>query len=201
MGYKTTVAVMRSALPADLKLLAMIVGVLVRDQATGDRPAMTLFAQVNRLATLVGIHPHSVRRQLRKLEALGYLEAVERGGGRRRMGKQLVGMATVYRVRPERLPQHVLPNVGVGDTAHTPTSALVKGPDTPTSALGPYREVEDLNRNSPRTSVCKTTTTLSTASRESSSLSAPLVETATPCFDDRTTFGGTTHPLSVEEFL
>jgi hypothetical protein len=104
MGHHLTRRVWESALPAALKPLMALIAHLVRDDESRGRAAMTLFATVATLARYLGIDQRNVRRALCALLGAGVLEIVERGGGRRRFGKRVGGVATTYVVHPERLP-------------------------------------------------------------------------------------------------
>jgi len=106
MGFRAVGAVYASALPSRLRPLAALVAHLVRDVPRGDQPAGQLFASIGMLARCLGVRSERhVRRLLRELEERGVLEAIARGGGRRRYGKHVRGIRSVYRFHVERLPR------------------------------------------------------------------------------------------------
>ena len=177
MGYRVTEAVWRSALPAKLKPMAALVAHLVREKPQDDKPAMKLFAQVGALARRAGLHPKNVRRRLHELVEVGFLQVAELGGGRRRMGRKIVGVATVYTVHPERLPQHGLPNEAVSAPADTLTNPLGNDAPYPNESVRAIREIDLSEKNGNRKNVCKTAPTSS---------SHPAGDV--PAFDDLSVF-------------
>jgi DNA-binding transcriptional ArsR family regulator len=143
MGLRLVLAVWDSSLPARLKLIAALVATIVRDDPIpGGKPARTLFASVETIARKLGVTPKNARRHLRRLEKHGVLVKLEEGGGRRRFGRRLGGLATTYVFVPEALTEHPsnatqIEGVTPRETAATPSIAGVNPSATLPETGGP----------------------------------------------------------------
>jgi hypothetical protein len=105
MGYHVEKRVWESALPGRLKYVAARIAHIVREDPQDGKPAMQFFMQVGTLAHDLDMDRRSIQRALREMETIGFLAVVERGGGyRRTQDGRCYGVATLYEVRPGRLP-------------------------------------------------------------------------------------------------
>jgi hypothetical protein len=155
MGWRSTKAVWDSALPGSVKPMAAVIAGLVLDVEKGERPALTLFAQLATLAERRGVHLTAARKQVQALVRVGVLEVVTPGGGRRRFGagtkKRVAGVATCYRFHPEKLPAYPSENARESECGLPPENARESSPypseNTRESSAYPSENARALGRN------------------------------------------------------
>jgi hypothetical protein len=136
-------AVYSSALDGTLKPLAVLIAHLVLDDTGARRKqsqARTLYVSVERLARALGVRAATVRQHLRALVRLGVLSVLQPGGGRRRFGRRLAGVATTYQFHPGALPtaeETLSKSVGVARAATLPKNEGVSAPTLPKNGRVP----------------------------------------------------------------
>jgi hypothetical protein len=84
MGLKLQWGVLRSDLPRDLKLLAVVLALIANDDGSG------IYVRVKVPAEYLGLTRENVSRQLEDLAALGLLKEDRRGGRSRATQRHLV---------------------------------------------------------------------------------------------------------------
>jgi DNA-binding transcriptional ArsR family regulator len=100
-------AVYTSTLKGILKPIAAFIAFTVLDDRAAARrrqPARIFYLSIAAVSDALGARPKTVRRHIRELVRCGLLTVMRPGGGRRRFGRRLAGLATTYEFHPEALP-------------------------------------------------------------------------------------------------